>query len=44
MEMLSLFKAPTVERFAERMRAAVRDGDRLDQPPLVTPRHRRRSA
>jgi acyl carrier protein len=44
MEMLSLFKAPTVDRLAERMRAALREGHRLDQPPLVTPRHRRPSA
>jgi len=44
MEMLSLFKAPTVDRLAERMRAALREGPRLDQPPLVTPRHRRPSA
>jgi hypothetical protein len=29
---------------AERMRAALREGHRLDQPPLVTPRHRRPSA
>ena len=41
MEMLSLFKAPTVDRFAERMRAALSDGSRRDQPPLVALRRGR---
>jgi oxalate---CoA ligase len=41
MEMLSLFKAPTVDRFAVRMRAALRDGSRREQPPLVALRRSR---
>ena len=35
MDILSLFKAPTVDSFAERMRATISEGPRVDVTPLV---------
>ncbi|HEY7942937.1 MAG TPA: non-ribosomal peptide synthetase, partial [Casimicrobiaceae bacterium] len=45
MDLLALFKSPTVDRLAERLRSALRDGPLHDRPPLVPQRRGgRRSA